>query len=310
MKLALIEDFRPAVLGPGGLVEFGALVPRIMELPGHLRMTALIEQWGEYRGLVAEAASRTTGVARARLRASIPRPGKLLCAMLSFREGIADAVLPPAFFLKSSSSVIGPEDTVELNPVDAAVFHHEAELAVVIGKHSKAATAGEARNSVFGYTCFMDLSARGVGPGTAFQDKSYDTFGPMGPWIVTADEVADPHALQVKLWVNEELRHDYPMSDIGNPIPDMIAYASSIAGLDPGDVLAMGVNHQGIGPIQDGDTVRIEIPGIGEFSVSVRDPLRRRWERGIDVGTAKAVRDLVRKIPLSAPVQFARRLDR
>jgi len=230
--------------------------------------------------------------------------------MLSFREGIADAVLPPAFFLKSSSSVIGPEDTVELNPVDAAVFHHEAELAVVIGKHSKGATAGEARNSVFGYTCFMDLSARGVGPGTAFQDKSYDTFGPMGPWIVTADEVADPHALQVKLWVNEELRHDYPMSDIGNPIPDMIAYASSIAGLDPGDVLAMGVNHQGIGPIQDGDTVRIEIPGIGEFSVSVRDPLRRRWERGIDVGTAKAVRDLVRKIPLSAPVQFARRLDR
>lgn len=132
----------------------------------------------------------------------------------------------------------------------------------------------------------------------------------MGPWIVTADEIADPHALQVRLWVNEELRHDYPMRDIGNPIPDMIAYASSIAGLDPGDVLAMGVNHQGIGPIQDGDSVRMEIPEIGDFSVSVRDPLRRRWERGIDVGTAKAIRDLVSKIPLSAPIQFARRLDR
>src|SRR5260370_38299747 len=124
-----------------------------MELPGHLRMTALIEQWGEYRGLVAEAASRTTGVARARLRAPIPRPGKLLCAMLSFREGVADAVLPPAFFLKSSSSVIGPEDTVELNPVDAAVFHHKQELAVVIGKPSKRATAGEVRSPASGSTC-------------------------------------------------------------------------------------------------------------------------------------------------------------
>jgi 2-keto-4-pentenoate hydratase/2-oxohepta-3-ene-1,7-dioic acid hydratase in catechol pathway len=309
VKLALIDDFRPAVLGPGGLVDFGALVPRIMGLPGGLRMTALIEQWSEYRDLVTEAASQTTGVARARLRAPIPRPGKLLCAMLSFREGVADAVVAPAFFLKSSSSVIGPGDTVELNPVDAAVFHHEAELAVVIGKHSKAVTAADARGTIFGYTCFMDLSARGVGPGTGFQDKSYDTFGPMGPWIVTADELGDPHALQVKLWVNDEVRHDYPMSDIGNPISAMIAYASSIAGLDPGDVLAMGVNHQGIGPIQHGDTVRMEIAGIGDFSVGVCDPLRRRWERGIDVGTAKALRDMVRKIPLSGPVQFARRLD-
>src|SRR5882757_11449264 len=79
LKLALIEDYRPAVLGSGGLVEFGASVPRVMELPGHLRMTALIEQWSEYRDLVAEAASGTNGVARARLRAPVPRPGKLLC---------------------------------------------------------------------------------------------------------------------------------------------------------------------------------------------------------------------------------------
>ena len=309
MKLALIDDFLPAVLGPEGLVQFDKMVPRIMELPGHLRMTALIERWNDYRDVVTEAASSTVAAVSAKLRAPIPRPGKLLCGMLSFREGIKDVVIPPAFFLKSSSSVIGPDDVVELNPINAAVFHHEAELAVVIGNYTKAATAAEARASIFGYTCFMDLSARGVGPGTAFQDKSYDTFGPMGPWIVTADEVADPHQLQVRLWVNEELRHDYPMGDIGNPIPEMIAYASSVAGLEPGDVLAMGVNHQGIGPIQNGDVVRIEITGVGEFSVSVRDPLQRQWQRGIDSGTAKAVRDLVRKIPLTGPVQFARRLN-
>src|SRR5258705_2409853 len=131
----------------------------------------------------------------------------------------------------------------------------------------------------------MDVSACGCGRETAFKHKTYDTFVPVCPGIVTADEVADPHALQVKLWVNEELRHDYPMSDIGNPIPDMIAYASSIAGLDPGDVLAKGVNHQGLGPIQDCDTVRIAIRGIGEFSVMVRDPLRPRPVRGLYIAT-------------------------
>jgi 2-keto-4-pentenoate hydratase/2-oxohepta-3-ene-1,7-dioic acid hydratase in catechol pathway len=253
--------------------------------------------------------ARPVPLSDVRLRAPVPRPVKLLCAQLSFREGVAEAKIAPSFFLKSSTSVIGPDDIVELPAVDAPVFHHEAELAVVIGKRAKNVPASAAMKHVFGYTCFMDLSARGIGPGTGYQDKSYDTFGPMGPWIVTRDEIPDPHALQVRLWVDGELRHDYPMSDIGNPIPEMIASASSIAALEPGDVLAMGVNHQGLGPIQEGDRVRIESDSIGGFDVTDADPLKRRWRKGIDTGAAGAILRMVKGEPMGA-FAFAPRLDR
>jgi 2-keto-4-pentenoate hydratase/2-oxohepta-3-ene-1,7-dioic acid hydratase in catechol pathway len=309
----MIDDFHPAVLrGDGDVIDLSPALPHIATLPPAVRMSALIEDWSRYAGAVrlALAEGRSVPLSSVRLRAPIPRPGKLVCAQLSFREGVADAVVPPAFFLKSPESVIGPGDEVELNEVDAKVFHHEAELAVVIGRRAEAVPADRAMDYVFGYTCFLDLSARGVGPGTSFQDKSYDTFGPMGPWIVTADEIADPHALQVKFWVDGVLRHDYPMSDIGNPIPEMIAHASSISTLMPGDVVPLGVNHQGLGPIQDGETLRIEIDGVGGFEVTVKDPLKRRWVKEVDRGTANYVRNVVAKVPNLGPPPFAERIDR
>jgi 2-keto-4-pentenoate hydratase/2-oxohepta-3-ene-1,7-dioic acid hydratase in catechol pathway len=310
VKLALVDEFCPALVRDTTIFRLNAALPEIMGLPGRLRLAELIGRWGEFKGrvqacLVGEGIPLGSVV----LRAPIPRPTKLLCAQLSFREGVADAAVKPAFFLKSSSSVIGPGEVVQLPPVDAPVFHHEAELALVIGERAKDVSAAEAMRHVFGYTCFMDISARGIGPGTAYQDKSYDTFGPMGPWILSADEIADPHALQVRLWVDGELRHDYPMSDIGNPIGKMIAYASSIAALEPGDVLAMGVNHQGIGPVQDGESLRIEIEPIGAFEVTVSDTLGRKWHKGIDSGVSEAVLRMVRGQPLGA-VRFAARLDR
>jgi 2-keto-4-pentenoate hydratase/2-oxohepta-3-ene-1,7-dioic acid hydratase in catechol pathway len=312
VRLALIDDFRPAVVVDGRVCDLAAALPDVMALPERMRTTALIEGWDAYAQRVATAMSPGSwrGLREVRLRAPVPRPGKLLCAQLSFREGIPDAVAPPTFFLKSSSSVIGPDDVVELSPVDAAVFHHEAELAVVIGRRAKAVSRREAMSHVFGYTCFLDLSARGVGPGTSFQDKSYDTFGPMGPWILTADEIADPHALTVRLWVDGEVRHDYPMSDIGTPVAEMIATASAISTLEPGDVLALGVNHQGLGPIQDGETLRIEIEPIGGFEVRVRDPLERRWVKGVDHAAAAWVRSHVARTPGLGPPAWAERLDR
>ena len=311
MKLALIDDYRPAVVTGNGVVDLSSALPVVAALPYQVRMNALIEGWERHRAVVAEAVHTRPHhrLADVRLRAPVPRPGKLVCAQLSFREGLPDAVASPTFFLKSPDSVIGPDDVVELSAVDAAVFHHEAELAVVIGSRAKAVSASEAMRHVFGYTCFLDCSARGVGPGTSFQDKSYDTFGPMGPWITTAGEIPDPHALHVKLWVDGALRHDYPMSDLAAPVAMMIAAASSISTLEPGDVLALGVNHQGLGPIQDGETLRIAIEQVGEFKVSVADPLKRRWVKGVDHGAATWVRNHVAKVPgLGAP-QWARRLD-
>lgn len=308
MRLCLYDDFQLGLISGERVVALSEILPP--GWPPADGMRWLIENWSEVKANIPDAAASAGQLlSDVRLRAPLPRPAKLLCGQLSFREGVTDAVVKPAFFLKSSTSVIGSGDIVELPYVDAPVFHHEAELAVVIGKRAKNVSAAEAMDHVFGYTCFMDLSARGVGPGTGYQDKSYDTFGPMGPWIVTADEIADPHALQVRLWVDGELRHDYPMSDIGNPIPALIAYASSIAALEPGDVLAMGVNHQGLGPIQDGETLRIAIDPIGGFEVKVNDPLKRRWRKGIDTGVAAAVLRMVKGEPLGS-LDFAPRLDR
>ncbi|WP_066700549.1 fumarylacetoacetate hydrolase family protein [Sphingobium amiense] len=309
MKLGLVNDYIPALIEGTSVKLLSDDLPEIMALPPHARLAGLIERWDIFSSRVTDTVSPSVALGSVILRAPLPRPAKLLCGQLSFREGVAEAKVKPAFFLKSSTSVIGPGETVELPTVDAPVFHHEAELAVVIGKRAKSITPAEAMDHVFGYTCFMDMSARGVGHGTSFQDKSYDTFGPMGPWVLTADSVPDPHDLQVRLWVDDELRQDYPMSDIGNPVADLIAYASSIAALEPGDVLALGVNHQGIGPIQDGDTVRIEIEPIGGFSVKVKDVLGRRWERGVDTRLAEVVLRMVRGEPLGT-VEFSPRLDR
>jgi 2-keto-4-pentenoate hydratase/2-oxohepta-3-ene-1,7-dioic acid hydratase in catechol pathway len=308
MKLGLIGDFHPAIFKDETVFDLSPVLQGIMTLPGPLRLATLIARWDEYRPSLDTSGLVAQPLAKVRLRAPIPRPTKLLCGALSFREGVRDAKIKPGFFLKSSTSVIGPGDVVELPSVNAAVFHHEAELAVVIGAYAKGVTPETAMDHVFGYTCFMDISARGIGPGTGFQDKSYDTFGPMGPWIMTADDIADPHLLRVKFWVDGEARHDYPMSDIGNPIPELIAYASSIAALEPGDVLSLGVNHQGIGPVQDGETLRIEIAPIGNFEVRVGDPMKRRWTKGFDRGAADAALRMVRNEPLGA-VTFAARLD-
>ncbi|WP_242128177.1 fumarylacetoacetate hydrolase family protein [Sphingobium sp. Sx8-8] len=309
MKLGLVDDYIPALID-GDLVRLLAEdLPQIMALPPHARLAGLIERWDALAAHIKASTRPCVPLDDVVLRAPLPRPAKLLCGQLSFKEGVAEAKVKPAFFLKSSTSVIGPGETVELPPVDAPVFHHEGELAVVIGKRAKSITPAEAMDHVFGYTCFLDMSARGVGHGTSFQDKSYDTFGPMGPWVLTADCVPDPHELQVRLWVDDELRQDYPMSDIGNPVADLVAYASSIAALEPGDVLALGVNHQGIGPIQDGDTVRIEIEPIGGFSVQVKDALGRRWEKGVDTRLAAVVLRMVRGEPLGT-VDFSPRLDR
>ena len=259
MKLAMIDDYLPALVEGEAVFLIADCLPEVMAQPGLLRSRAIVEGWETYKPRLeaARVAPRTLGSVR--LRAPIPRPVKLLCAQMSFREGLSGVTIKPSFFVKSSTSVIGPNDIVELPPVDAWVFHHEAELAVIIGKRAKAVAPERAMDHVFGYTCFMDISARGIGAGTSYEDKSYDTFGPMGPWILTADEIPDPHSLQVKLWVNGNLRHDYPMSDLGNPIAQMISSASCGCRLGAGRCYCAGRQsprpwtYPGRGPCPDRD---------------------------------------------------------
>ncbi|MFZ0073570.1 MAG: fumarylacetoacetate hydrolase family protein, partial [Xanthobacteraceae bacterium] len=112
-----------------------------------------------------------------------------------------------------------------------------------------------------------------------YQTKSRETFAPIGPYLVTADEIPDPHKLQVKLWVNGTLKQDFTTADMANKIPRCIEWVSSIHHLDPGDIIATGTNHGGLNPFMDGDTVEIETAGLGRLKFSVRDDLKRTWAR-------------------------------
>jgi 2-keto-4-pentenoate hydratase/2-oxohepta-3-ene-1,7-dioic acid hydratase in catechol pathway len=197
---------------------------------------------------------------------------------------------PIQLFLKASSSVVGPGDTIDLPRWEASVFHHEAELAVVIGRPTKDITTAQAHDHIFGYTCLIDVSARGALQRVGYGDKSLDTFGPLGPWIATADEVADPQDLGIRLWVDGEVRHDYRTNDMEHPIGELVAWAAQISTLEPGDVISCGVNHQGVGPLQDGETVEIEIERIGRMALRVSDPLGRSWPKGVDTEVAEFVR--------------------
>ena len=184
-------------------------------------------------------------------------------------------------FHKSPNAVIGDGDTMILPDVPAPIFEGEAELALVIGKRADNVMAAQATEYIFGYMNFIDGSARGLPPAgnTFYQMKSRATFAPIGPYIVTADEITDPHNLQVRLWNNGVLMQNYHTSDMAHKIPRCIEWVSSIHPLEPGDVLALGTNHRGLNPFQDGDAIEIETEPLGRLHVKVRDPLKRTWAR-------------------------------
>ena len=192
-----------------------------------------------------------------------------------------DTPAPINAFHKSPNCVIGQDDTMVLPDVPASIFEGEAELALVIGKRARNVRAADAMGYIFGYTNFIDGSARGLPPAgnTFYQMKSRETFGPMGPFLVTADEVPDPHKLQVRLWNNGVLKQNFNTSDMAHKIPRCIEWVSSIHTLEPGDVLATGTNHRGLNSFMDGDRIELEVEGMGRLRITVKDDLKRTWSR-------------------------------
>ena len=144
---------------------------------------------------------------------------------------------------------------------------------------------------MFGYTCFIDVTARGEGRRTwpaslpmSWLGKSFDTFAPLGPCIVTADEIANPNDLLVRFWNDGQLRHNYNTDDMEHHVPELVEFATTVMTMMSGDIIACGTNHEGLGALQDGETVEIEVQGIGRMSLKVADPLKRTWERGVYMG--------------------------
>jgi 2-keto-4-pentenoate hydratase/2-oxohepta-3-ene-1,7-dioic acid hydratase in catechol pathway len=144
---------------------------------------------------------------------------------------------------------------------------HECELAIIIGREGRQISAENAFDHIFGYSCLVDVTVRGDQERT--MRKSYDTFTPVGPWIVTSDEVSDPTALDMKLWVDNDLRQEANTRDLIVDIPGMIVMASSVMTLYPGDIIATGT-PEGVGPIKPGEKVVIEIDQVGRMELPVR----------------------------------------
>lgn len=191
-------------------------------------------------------------------------PSKIVCLGLNYRAHAEETKLAipsvPLIFLKPSTSVIGPEDTIVL-PRDAKRVDYEGELGVVIGKKAKDVPAGKARDYVLGYTCVNDVSDRYAqrDDGQWTRAKGYDTFAPIGPWVETD---VKPDDLKLETYLNGELKQSARTSDLIFGIPKLVNFISCVMTLLPGDIIATGT-PSGIGPMNSGDIVEIKIDGIG-----------------------------------------------
>src|SRR5262245_11247852 len=227
MKLLFFDDFKLGVLKGDAVVDVSETVRTIPHTGPHNLISGLIERFADYKGRLQEAVARGQGVplSQVRIRPPLPKPYNIVCMAVNYMEdGTRAEPAPINAFHKSPHSVIGHGDTMVLPDVPATIFEGEAELALVIGKRASHVSAAEAMDYIFGYSNFIDGSARGLPPSgnTFYQMKSRDTFAPMGPYLVTADEIADPQNLQVRLWVNGILKQNYNTSDMPHKIPRVI----------------------------------------------------------------------------------------
>lgn len=236
-------------------------------------MVQLIRNFNMLRPKI-ESSMKSRGVGRkdVHLEAPIAWPNKLIAYPVNFVEhGKERNVTLRAdingFFLKANSSLSGPQDPILLPDIPGREIHHECELAIIIGKTGRKIDASDALDFVFGYSCLIDVTVRGKED--RVMRKSYDTFCPIGPALVTADEVGDPNVLDLKLWINGDLRQHANTRDLILDVQQMISMASSAATLYPGDVIASGT-PAGVGPIKAGDQVTIEIERVGRMTLDVK----------------------------------------
>ncbi len=279
MRLVTFEESGTA--RAGALVEGGS---RVVDLEAG-DMLALLESGDA--GLAAakakaDAAAASFALADVRLLAPVPRPPKITCVGLNYRDHAIEGGNPipdhPVLFSKYPISVIGPGDTIRL-PKASTKVDYEGEFTIVIGKRARHVAKEDALDVIAGYTVMNDVSARDWQKRTSqwMVGKAFDTFAPMGPALVTKDEVADPHALSIRTWVNGELRQDSNTRELIFGVGDLIAEISQIWTLEPGDVILTGT-PSGVGAYWDppkllkaGDEVKIEVEGVGVLENPVAD---------------------------------------
>lgn len=283
MKLAVNTEHRIGVVEGDQFYDVTDAVPGAGPAWPPMYMNRLIAEWAELGPKVAAArkAAQPVALSSMKLLPPNPCPVHVIAAPANYRKHIGEigarsvskgrTAEQQGFFMKSTASLVGAGGAIELPRGSTRRFDHESELAVIIGKRARNVPRAEAMDYVFGYSCLMDITMR-IEPGVAEEErvtrKSFETFTPLGPWIVTADEVADPHALRNQLWVNGVSKQDANTRDMIVNIPTLIELISSVMTLNPGDVIASGT-PEGVGPIVPGDSIRIGIESVGEMTLSV-----------------------------------------
>jgi 2-keto-4-pentenoate hydratase/2-oxohepta-3-ene-1,7-dioic acid hydratase in catechol pathway len=291
MKIARYDEGSVGAVVDDGMRDLTSLIePRWRGTP--FAINDLIARWDELAVAAAELAAQgpERGLGEVRLLAPTPQPQHLFAAPLNYKPHVAEMVgskhAPVAlraehsaeglgFFLKPPGSISGPEDPILLPPLPGRSFHHEIELGVVIGADARGLDPDAARRHIFGYVCLLDITLRTEGDlqEERVMRKSYASFTPIGPYIVTADEIADPNRLDLHLEVNGGSRQRANTADLIVGVDDLVARASNVLPLSPGDVYATGT-PDGVGPIEVGDTVTAGVERVGEMRIRVE---QRDW---------------------------------
>ena len=272
MKLTRFNQGQIGLVVGDRIIDVTALLGVDVNEWPQVGMNRVIALFDNHRAAL-ESAQSLPGVPLSSVKLLTPVPGasKVIAYPINYHDHAAEMdrtvkANQLGFFLKPPSSLCGAGEPIVLPAIEGRRIDHECELGIIIGKGGRDIPRERWQEHVFGYSCLMDIVVRGKEERVA--RKAYDTFCPVGPWIITADELGDPTQLQGRLWVNDELRQDANTRDLIVDIPGMIELASHIMMLEPGDIIAAGT-PAGVGPIRPGDKVRIEFERVGSMTMDV-----------------------------------------
>jgi 2-keto-4-pentenoate hydratase/2-oxohepta-3-ene-1,7-dioic acid hydratase in catechol pathway len=286
MKIASFNDFRVGVVDGPDVYDMTAVLPDFLAQLPRQRVNWLVGHWAELREKFGDYRRRgsATPLASVTLLPANPAPQHVFAAPANYQKHIGElgdravtkggrSAREQGFFLKAPGSLVGASGALLLPKGSGRRFDHESELAIVIAREARNVPRAQAMDYVFGYACLIDATMRiekGVAEEERSMRKSFETFTPLGPWIVTADEVPQPGALKNQLWVNGELKQSANTGEMIVDIRELIELVSSVLTLQPGDVIATGT-PEGVGPFAPGDEVRIEIEQVGGMTLPVRE---------------------------------------
>ena len=292
MKLASIKPNELAIADNDLLIPVGENLARQGVLPSAFSMLDLIARYDEITEQLAATAQQNSAkkLDAKLLKPPVEKPSKIWAAATNYKRGsggLNDArgrgtagtatpqELLERIFLKPPSALTGPEQNIII-PKGAETIFPELELCVVIGKQARHVPKEGAFDAIFGYTIMLDVTARGYGTGTGLSGtrcvrKGFESFAPIGPWITTKDEIADPHRLWMKLWINGELIQSAKTDAMVNGIPELVSYLSEVTTLYPGDLITTGNpdSPEYQKKLEPGDLLKAEIEGIGAMNLGV-----------------------------------------